>query len=222
LSIKPIHQSKTFIEGAKSEPFSKLNAGTKIEDSQLWSEFQSGSEAAYATIYRNNVFILYNYGLKFVSDKGLIKDCIQDLFVEIWDAKHRLGKVKSIKSYLFKSLRRKLVSETTFGRKTINGTTFFMSSKTAVDSIERSLVEKQEFDEQRLKLKKAINNLTDRQKEIVFLKYYALLSYNEIAEIMSLSKKGTYKLMGRSIQFLRKYMDMITLLVIFTVLYRPF
>ncbi len=214
MSIKPIHQPKTFVEDIKVKPSSTTNDGTKIEDSQLWSEFQSGSEVAYATIYRNNVFILYNYGLKLVNDKSLVKDCIQDLFVEIWDAKHRLGKVKSIKSYLFKSLRRKLVSETVKRRKTEDGTLFFKTSKTVINSVEHSLVEKQEFDRQRLKLMEAITNLTDKQKEVVYLKYYAQLGYDEIAEIMSLSKKGAYKLMGRSIQFLRKYMGLGPLLIV--------
>ncbi|MEX0314049.1 MAG: RNA polymerase sigma factor [Allomuricauda sp.] len=214
MSIKPIHQAKNYTEDTKSKHSSSSNDGNKIEDSQLWSEFQSGSEAAYATMYRNNVFLLYNYGLKFVSDKNLVKDCIQDLFVEIWDSKHRLGKVKSIKAYLFKSLRRKLISETVLGRRTINGANFFMISNTTVRSVEHSLIEKQEFDQQQLRLKEAISKLTDRQREIIYLKYYTLLSYVEIAEIMSLSKKGTYKLMGRSIQFLRKYMGIAPLLAL--------
>ncbi|MCL6265168.1 RNA polymerase sigma factor [Flagellimonas myxillae] len=206
MSIKPIHQPKTFTEDTKNKLASNPIGGTKIEDSQLWSEFQSGNEAAYASIYRNNVFVLYNYGLKIVNDKNLVKDCIQDLFVELWDSKHRLGKVKSIKSYLFKSLRRKLISESVLGRKTVHGAKFFMTANTASHSLEHSLIEKQEFDQQQVKLKEAINKLTDRQKEIIYLKYYAFLSYIEIAEIMSLSKKGTYKLMGRTIGFLRKYM----------------
>lgn len=218
MSIKPIHQPKTFTEETKSKHSLDPNGEAEIKDSQLWSEFQSGSESAYASIYRNNIFLLYNYGLKFVNDKNLVKDSIQDLFVEIWDAKHRLGSVKSIKSYLFKSLRRKLISESILGRKTINGTKFFMTSDIATQSMEHSLVEKQEFDEQQLKLKEAIGKLTDRQKEVIYLKYYALLGYVEIAEIMSLSKKGAYKLMGRSIQFLRKYMSAAQLLTLSIIL----
>ncbi len=179
-----------------------------IVDFELWQEFQAGSEIAYATIYRNNVTLLYSYGLKLIKDKELIKDCIQELFVEIWNTKHKLGRVKSIKSYLFKSIRRKLIAESVKRRK--RSTTFALAPTffqvLSTPSIEFDIIERQCFDQQCRKLKKALEKLTDRQKEIIHLKYYTQLSYDEIAEIMSLSTKGTYKLMGRSIGFLRKHM----------------
>ncbi|WP_420601755.1 RNA polymerase sigma factor [Flagellimonas sp.] len=214
MPLKPVHQPKHFSENADKKYASKSAQETKIEDSQLWQEFQAGSEAAFARIYRDNASLLYNYGLKLVKDKSLIKDCIQNLFIEIWDTKHRLSDVKSIKSYLFKSLRRKLISEAVQRRTTSIEAQKVNVGGNVVHSIEHSLAEKQVFDQQQLKLKEAIQKLTDRQKEIIYLKYYALLSYVEIAEIMSLSKKGAYKLMGRSIQFLRKHMDTLPFLAI--------
>ncbi|WP_165769937.1 RNA polymerase sigma factor [Flagellimonas pacifica] len=197
-----------------SKHTSKPTQEAKIEDSQLWQEFQSGSEVAFARIYRDNVSLLYNYGLKLVKDKNLIKDCIQNLFIEIWDTKHKLSSVKSIKSYLFKSLRRKLISEVVLRRTTFNETIKASTTHNIVHSIEHSLAEKQAFDQQQLRLKEAIKKLTDRQREVVYLKYYAQLSYVEIGEIMCLSKKGTYKLMGRSIHFLRKHMGTFTFLAL--------
>ncbi len=209
-----MHRPKLTTEGAKSPHVSKPSGEPKFEDSQLWKEFQSGSEAAFAQIYRDNVPLLYNYGLKLVKDKNLVKDCIQNLFIEIWDAKHRLGNVKSIKSYLIKSLRRKVISETVRGRKLYDNAKFTITSEPMVQAKAHSLAEKQEFDLQKQHLKEAVKKLTDRQREIIYLKYYALLSYAEIAEIMSLSSKGTYKLMGRAIHFLRKYMGAIPLLIV--------
>lgn len=179
----------------------------KIDDSKIWIDFQSGNEDAFANIYKNNAPVLYCYGLKLVSDKNLIKDSIQDLFIEIWNNKHKLGKVKSIKSYLYKSFRRKLISEISKKRKTTTFLNHTSLNNISVISDELKLIEKQNFDIQLLKLNNAIDKLTDRQKEIIHLKYYAQLSYSEINEVMSLSKKGTYKLMGRAIQELKKYMS---------------
>ncbi len=83
---------------------------TISDDCQLWQEFQQGSETAFSRIYRLHASLLYGYGMKLVKDKELIKDCIQDLFIEMWNTKNRLGSVKNIKSYLFKSIRRKLIA----------------------------------------------------------------------------------------------------------------
>jgi len=177
----------------------------RIEDSQLWLEFQAGNETAYATIYNDNVAMLYGYGLKLVNDKELIKDCIQDLFIEIWNTKHKLAPVRSIKSYLFKSIRRKIISEAIKRRKTtLDSSVLSILKIPTTPSAEYDLIEKQRFDRQRQKLKEAMRSLTDRQREVIHLKYYVQLSYKEIAGVMTLSTKGVYKLMGRSIKFLRQ------------------
>ncbi|MBM1105759.1 sigma-70 family RNA polymerase sigma factor [Aurantibacter crassamenti] len=184
------------------------NLSPKEQDRLLWQEFQAGSEVAYAKIYENNARILYNYGLKLVNDKELIKDCVQDLFVEIWNTKHKLAPVKSIKSYLFKSIRRKIISEIVKKRKLSSVSTLSSFFNLGLSqSVEWNIIEKQRFDWQHQKLNQAMKSLTDRQREAVHLKYYVQLSYSEIAKVMSLSKKGAYKLMARSITVLRNHLS---------------
>jgi len=178
----------------------------EIGDAQLWQEFKLGSEKAYAIIYKNNVSLLYNYGLKIVSDKDLIKDCIQDLFVNIWNNKENLGHVVSIKSYLFTCVRRKLILESQKNRKTVCHMDKYAVLEALSCSTEKKLIEKQNFDQQKKSLKEAIEKLTTKQKEVLHLKYNAQLSYDEITQIMTLSKKGAYKLVDRALKGLRKYM----------------
>ena len=75
-----------------------------LSEKQLWQLFKNGSEDAYAFIYHKYFHVLYNYGRQFSDSKEGVKDCIQDLFVEIWDRKENLGDTDSIKFYLFKLL----------------------------------------------------------------------------------------------------------------------
>lgn len=176
---------------------------TLISDIQLWQEFQSGSEEAFATIYKNNAARLYNYGLKVVNNKDIVMDAIQDLFVELWDNKNRLGKVESIKSYLYKSIRRRLISQVKKERKLSSGDVdnFAIGN---YPSAEISLIEKQQFDKDREELSRALTSLNKRQREIIHLKYYAQLSYSEISEILNINKKTAYSLMARSIEQLKQ------------------
>ncbi len=188
-------------------PFAS-NETIKSGDLQLWRSFQAGSDVAYETIYRNHAVSLYSFGLKLTKDKELVKDCIQDLFIELWNSKHRLAPVKSIKSYLFKSIRRKLIAESVKKRKFFSDNVLTKTPKYLQNcSAEVNLIDNQNFNQQRKELQMALSMLTDRQKEIIHLKFYSLLSYVEISEVMVLTIKGTYKLMGRSICRLRKYMN---------------
>lgn len=200
--------SKRTSEGLKVES----PTATILDDCQLWQEFQAGSETAFSRIYRLHAALLYSYGIKLVKDKELIKDCIQDLFIEIWNTKHRLGSVKNIKSYLFKSIRRKLIAASIKNRKRLNQSINFSNLKIiSAPSEEWRLIEEQTSDEKQVKLEEALDHLTQRQREIIHLKFFSRLSYAEISETMDMSMKGTYKLMGRSINFLRDYMSNTTM-----------
>ncbi len=180
---------------------------TISDDCQLWHEFQQGSETAFSRIYRLHASLLYGYGMKLVKDKELIKDCIQDLFIEMWNTKHRLGSVRNIKSYLFKSIRRKLIAAATKNRLNLDRSVNIPNLKMiSFPSEELRVAEGLNSDEEQHKLKEALNHLTKRQREIIHLKFFSRLSYLEISETMDISMKGTYKLMGRSISFLREYL----------------
>jgi RNA polymerase sigma-70 factor (ECF subfamily) len=49
----------------------------------------------------------------------------------------------------------------------------------------------------------ALNNLTNRQKEIVYLKYYQNLSYEEVSEIMKINYQAARNLLYQTIKTLR-------------------
>ncbi|TGV02585.1 RNA polymerase sigma factor [Flavivirga rizhaonensis] len=202
-----LYHQNTVIKKAEVNNLASTSERIIVDDLELWKNFQVGSEVAFATIYKNNVSLLYSYGFKLVNNKALIKDCIQDLFIEIWDSKQRLGNVRYIKAYLHKSFRRKLIAASVKQRIDYKISEYPNEHSLKSFSFEHSLIEKQNFDLQQQKLKESLQKLTDKQKEIIHLRYYARLSYIEISEIMSISKKGAYKLMGRSIEFLRSNMS---------------
>jgi RNA polymerase sigma-70 factor (ECF subfamily) len=197
------HKEDT-VKSISSNP--KVIFKVKLTEEKLWMEFKGGDETAYACIYRGYAPLLYSYGLKLVNNKDLVKDCIQDLFVEMWDSKKKLGDVKTIKPYLFKAIRRKVINEAVRSRRNVLTDELDDYSKISLPK-EYSLIEKQAFDLQRRKLKIGLDNLTEKQREVIYLKFFAKLSYDDISEVLSITKKGTYKLMGRSITFLRKHMD---------------
>ncbi|GGZ13317.1 DNA-directed RNA polymerase sigma-70 factor [Echinicola pacifica] len=183
-------------------------------DELLWARFKAGDEEAYASIYKDNVETLYKYGLKLVQDKSLVKDCIQDLFIEIWESKDRLGSVSSIKFYLFKSFRRKLLKQKTTSSSLFKSVEEAELENACTASDEIKLIEKQRLDEDRQKLKNALSQLTEKQKEIIHLKFYCHLSYNQIGEVMKLDRKATYNLMAHAIKLLRKHLKYIFSLAI--------
>ena len=78
-------------------------------DCKPWSQFKKGDKNAFAELYRQNSASLISYGLKICSDEELLKDAIQDLFVELWNSRENLAVADCVQFYLFKALRYKLI-----------------------------------------------------------------------------------------------------------------
>lgn len=184
-----------------------MDSGANAQ-SLLWQAFQQGDRDAFAAIYQQYFRNLYEYGLRIADDKDLVKDSIQDLFIKLWSNKLNLGQVKNIKSYLLVSLRGTIYNKTKQNKRT---TSIEIGDKHLFEltfTVETSFIEKENISEQSKKLLNALNNLTPKQKEIIYLKYFEELEYDEIADIMNISVKATYKLSARAIEALRGIMNM--------------
>jgi len=94
-----------------NNPTLENSKAVETNDSRIWDEFRSGNESSFIYIYQNYFDKLYNYGLRITKDEDLVKDAIQDLFIELRKKRSHLGKTDSIKFYLFKCLKRKIIKE---------------------------------------------------------------------------------------------------------------
>lgn len=162
-----------------------------------WSNEQE-YKAFYVDYYRR----LYNYGMKLNQDTALIEDVIQETFLHLWTQKRNLDHVDSLKSYLFGVFRFKLLEQfrTIKKRESI---AIDLLQDTVQFSVEHFIIEHESHLVTQEKIKHALAKLSDRQREIVFLKFYENLSYEEIAVVLDITVKGSYKLMARAIAELK-------------------
>jgi RNA polymerase sigma factor (sigma-70 family) len=172
-------------------------------DPQLWQRFKSGDEHAFSRIFHENYGQLYRYGIRLTADPDLVKDCIQELFITLWNSRERLGIPASIRFYLLKSLRRSLIrqlSATSSSAKIPPREYDFQMEF----SPEASMIAGQLCQEQQEHLQKALNELSPRQKEVIYLRFYNGLSYDEIAELTSLNYQSIRNYVHQAIIALRK------------------
>lgn len=78
-------------------------------DYELWEAFKRRNEAAFITIYTKYYKALFHHGFKFVKDRELVRDCLQDFFIYLWKNGVRFSPTNSIKPYLLKSFGRRVV-----------------------------------------------------------------------------------------------------------------
>jgi RNA polymerase sigma factor (sigma-70 family) len=171
-------------------------------DEVIWNTFRNNNKEAFSVIYCRFFKVLLKRGLQISNDRELVKDCIHDLFVKMWENRMNLAAPASVKAYLIVSLQRKIIRqlrkyrfrETEMTRLPIE----FIASK------EDQLILEQHTQDQQYMVGRAINFLTRRQKEAVQLKFFANLSYEEIAEMMKISTGSTYNLVSKAIINMQK------------------
>jgi len=173
----------------------------------LWLHFKSGNKNAFSELYQLHIESLIAYGTKLCDDEELLKDNIQDLFIELWNSRENLVDVDCVKFYLFKALRYKLIrSEKIRHSQSVFSKNF---SETArynrfEQSVESEMIEKELLDSQISSLQKAIKSLTKRQQESIQLRFYQGFTNDQIAELMGMSYQSVSNLIYTALCRIKK------------------
>ena len=82
-----------------------------IESSKIkWQSFLKGDDDAYAWLYSRYVQQLYQYGCRFTTDTEMVKDCVQDVFVNVYRQKDRYSSPPdNVKIYLMSPRQREII-----------------------------------------------------------------------------------------------------------------
>lgn len=179
-------------------------------DSDLWDLFRAGDEVAYSKLIKKYSKPLFNYGFRICQDEDFLKDCVQDVFLELWNRRLRISATQAVKWYLFKAVRLRIFRERP---KWNRGETLDESYEFLVEfNIESKMISDLERVELSDKIKQTLNTLPTRQKEIMYLRFYEGLDFDSIAQIMEISKQSVHNLLQKAYKNFRSEW-LITLIV---------
>lgn len=158
----------------------------KKNDLSLWSSFRDGDESAFVNIYNDYYDQLFNFGIQITSDQELIKDCIQDFFIDLRKSRNKLADVRSLKVYLIVSFRRRLIKYLSLQNKTsLRNLEITKECFEVILSTEDKIIDAQFKEEQLKDLEKSMNKLSPREREAIYYFYYQNLGYREISQLFN-------------------------------------
>jgi RNA polymerase sigma factor (sigma-70 family) len=178
----------------------------KKSDLEVWNAFDKGDEMAFNYIYRCFTPIMFSFGIQITKDVDLVKDCMQNLFIDLRRKRGSLSDVISIKSYLLKILQRELFRAIKKeSSHSIQNTELPENAFLIEVSHETKVIQLESETEINTQLKKALNQLTARQRQALVLLYEEGMSYKEIAEVLEFNEvKSARKLVYRAIESLKQ------------------
>lgn len=184
-----------------------------MEETKHWENLKAGDINALQDLYHHHIDALYKYGMVLCHDDDRVKDCIHDMFLSFWNNRLGLTIPASGKAYMMVSLRRRIFDK---GPKSNLETIPLEDGNQDYDTEkdpEAKWILSEEATENQLKMTHAMSRISARQREIIHMKYFEQMEYEEIARIMDLNYQSARNLVTRALTALRKEMTTILLIL---------
>lgn len=192
----------------------KTNETDMIE---VWDNFRQGDNNAFSLLFESYLDTLYRYGMKFIHDEDFVKDCVQDLFIKLYNNRSSLSSTTNPKFYLLYSLKNMIIDALAKNKRII-----YTSPENLpfIASLYYDTEENNSYEEEiKEKFEKVLGMLNARQKEAIYLKFQMGLSYEEISQLLQINYQSARNLIHRSITKIRSIMDLPVFLIHFAYYY---
>ncbi len=182
-----------------------LNSKSDIElsDPALWLLVREGDEAALEKLYMRHYQVLYRYGLKLAKEKDVAQDCVQEMFFQLWNKREKLKEVQSVRFYLMKWLKREIVRA--LNNKHSGNNIVPIEGDTDYLGLEvEDIFEKKDIKSHNaMALRKALAELTPREREVIYMRFFLEMTYEEICSAMNLNYQVVMNYVHRALKALR-------------------
>lgn len=176
---------------------------TNQTEELLIQEIQEGNARAFKNLMKNYYRELVDFAYHYVDSYHLAKDVVQDVFANIWERRSRWSPDRSLKMYLYQSVKNealKLLRDRQTERKYIES---FLQDAEESRTYPKTIAinDNQGFREA---AREAIQSLPARARMTYQLHRREGLTYKEIAQVMEVSHKTVESQMSRALRLLRE------------------
>ncbi|MGA0558985.1 RNA polymerase sigma factor [Larkinella sp. VNQ87] len=167
----------------------------------LWQGLKRRDSTSLSDLYRLTYHDLLNFGMYFGATATVAKDAINQVFAELWERGDHLPEVANVRSYLITALRRKLIKDFNRGERYTELTDLEVDSE---PSYEELIVRTQEQEFLQKRLRKALDELTPRQRQLIELRFFRNKRNEEIAESTGMHINTVYNTLSSALKLLRQ------------------
>jgi RNA polymerase sigma-70 factor (ECF subfamily) len=196
---------RTSIKLSTKEKYDDHSPLSGEEAQAVWQAFTRDDEMApFEWLYRHFITTLLDYGYKMCNEKWLAEDAVQNVFTYLLQHRRRLPTPQSVKYYLLRCVRNELLKLLRRHQRELPNQELFDTLLQLEPTPETPALEACLQKEQLTTLQHYINQLPNRQREVIYLRFFHGLSYAEIAAIMEIDQKSAYKTIYKALDTLRQ------------------
>ncbi|MDF2192440.1 sigma-70 family RNA polymerase sigma factor [Paraflavitalea sp. CAU 1676] len=180
---------------------------TSSTDIALWDQLRTGDEKALYALYQLSYDELLQYGMRLCNHAEESKDAINIVFASLWSHRAKLPITRHPRAYLFACYKNRLLRQMQKVQKLVPIEAGNEELLLSTASVEEALIELQEYEATKARTARLLSQLTDRQQELLRLRFLEELSYEAIAQQLNISVRTVYNSIHESIKTLRGMFD---------------
>ena len=173
-------------------------------DETIWYFFKKGETNAFSLLFKKYYPQLHVYGLKLSNNQEITEDCLQNFFIQLFEEREKETSIKNLKAYLFVSFKRRLIKQLQKNQNNLPISEAQLFKNNFTFSAEEISIHQEIQFLCTSTLAHLINNLSPRQKEVLYLKYYSGMSSSDIAEVMDMNYQSVLNILQKALIKLRK------------------
>lgn len=161
-----------------------MSGNSNYKDAELAALIRQGDKQAFEELANRYHRQIYFFALKYLHSKEYAEDAVQDVFLKLWEKRETIDHSKSIRNFLFTSMRNHVLNMIRDQKKnpvTQYDPAWYEYPAQNVTSDEVDYVELQEL------LGNGMKGLTERRREIFELKAIQGFNNEEVAYRLSIS-----------------------------------
>lgn len=165
----------------------------------------------FEQLFRDHYKALCHFAERYLHDNDSAQEIVQDVFINLWQKKETISSDKSVKSYLYTSVKNRCLNYIRDNKK-------FRSQYLDVElEMEIPFEDVDQFSESETqnRIEKALDKLPGKCRQVFELSRFEELKYKEIAERLRISQKTVEIHMSKALKILRvELKDLLLILII--------
>lgn len=177
---------------------------SNLSGAEVLERMKNGDEQAFAAVYRQYHPALYLFILRYCKVPSLAEDLVHDVFLKVWEIRHRIQPDLPFGGYLYRIARNhvlKTLQRAATDRNLREQILFQLSAVTGSQAEQE--VQSREYD--RL-FHEALNQMPPQRLNVFRLCRQEGRTYDEAAAILGISRNAVKKHMVLGIRFIHDYM----------------
>ena len=159
-------------------------------------------KSGFEALFKSHFQYLCNFAIQYVEDADTAQDICQKVFISLWEKRSEINVNKSIKSYLFTSVKNRCLNHIRDQKK-------FRSKVLDLDCNDFEIANEEDhfgLEELEQKIEKALNELPEKCRLVFEMSRFQEKKYREIAEELHISQKTVEAHMSKAMKHLRMYL----------------